>query len=57
MSVTNDQIRKEIVSFVERYDEHELRFVISYCIGYYGAITPQIWDVIRDLIREDMIID
>lgn len=51
------EIRENIVSFINETKQPELAYVIHYCIGYYGYITKQIWNVIIELGHENIIVD
>lgn len=55
MRYTNDEIRANIVEFISETKQDDLVSVISYCLGYYGYITKQIWNEIRYLKRMDVI--
>ena len=49
MRYTSEQIEKNILAFMEDTNQYEIVHVIAYCLGYYGYITNQIWNVILDL--------
>ena len=49
-------IKKNVVEFINDYDQHELRFVIAFCVGFYGAVDETVWEVIRELISEEVIV-
>ena len=49
MKYTDAQIMENITEFIDKYDQHEVQYIISYCLGYYGYITKQIWRVIDEL--------
>lgn len=53
---TFGEIRAEITDFITRHDQHELRYVIAYCVGYFGAVDATVWDVIRELMSEGVIV-
>lgn len=55
MKYTNQQIRENLLWFVEDTNQHELWCVIPFCIGYYGSLTKQIWNVIIQLHVEGVI--
>lgn len=55
--------RREIVDFINTHGDikedrrvYELKYVIAYCVGYFGAVDAIVWDVIRELIREGVIV-
>lgn len=48
-------IRKNLVEFVETMKQREARYVLSYCMGYYGTITQNVWDVVNELWAEGVI--
>ena len=56
MRYTNEQIKTNLTEFMEETKQNDLVSVISFCVGYYGYITKQIWTVITGLIRERKII-
>ena len=49
MKYTDEQIRQNLTEFIEKTEQHEIRYIISYCLGYYGYITHQIWRVIKSI--------
>lgn len=53
---TPDQIRAEIREFIEKFNQPEIHYVIAYCVGYYGAVDEEVWDVIKSLMREGVIV-
>lgn len=55
MRRTNEEIKKDLIAFSEKTGQTELRWVIPYCIGYYGCITKQIWFVIGDLVHDGIL--
>lgn len=55
MRYTNEQIYENIKWFVETTKQPEVLHVIDYCLGYYGYITKQIRNVIRELIAVGVI--
>lgn len=48
-------IRKVITGFIIETKQRELLHVLSYSIGYYGSITPEIWEVIVELVFDGTI--
>ncbi len=52
MRYTDEQIRSTILDHINETDQHELRYIIPFCIGFYGYITGQIWRVIRMLMQD-----
>ena len=55
MSYTDEQIRENILWFAREMSEHRLTLIIPYCIGYYGSITGQVWEVLFTLVLEGTI--
>lgn len=55
MIYTDEQIKANLTEFIEKFDQHELVFIVPYCLGYYGYITKQIWRVITELRHEGKI--
>ena len=56
MRYTNEQIRANIFEFITDTTQNDLTAVISFCVGYYGYITKQIWTVISDMRRDQIIV-
>lgn len=56
MRYTDEQIRENIVRFIEDTEQPELAYVVDYCIGYYGKIDRQIWRIIIRLGKDNIII-
>ena len=56
MRYTDDQIKTNVTEFIEETKQNDLVAIISFCVGYYGYITKQIWGVITDLKREGTIV-
>lgn len=52
MRYTDEEIRTTLLDFIHETDQHELIFVIPFCLGFYGYITNQIWRVIRLLMKD-----
>lgn len=55
MRYTNEEIRTTLYDFISETGQYELRYVIPFCIGYYGYVSKQIWTVIHKLIQEGYI--
>jgi hypothetical protein len=55
MRNSDEMIRNVIQDFVNRTGQTEVRWAIAYCIGYYGAITKQIWFVIGEMVKEEIL--
>ena len=49
MRYTDNEIRNDLLSFIEETEQSELRYIIPYCLGRFGYITNQIWRVIVGL--------
>lgn len=49
-NLTPMKVADELKEFVNKFDQHELRFVIAYAVGYYGAVDPIVWEGIRHLL-------
>lgn len=45
-----DQVADVLRAFVLEFQQPELRYVIAFAIGYYGAIDDTVWEAIRQLI-------
>lgn len=56
MRYTSDQIKETLTTFIEETEQDDIVAIISFCVGYYGYITKQIWNVITDLKREGKIV-
>ena len=56
MKYTNDQIRATLKEFIIETGQNDIVAVISFCVGYYGYITKQIWNVITDMKRDQLIV-
>ena len=56
MKYTDQQIRDNIKEFIMLTNQDALCHVISFCIGYYGYITKQIWLQIHKLRGEGYIV-
>lgn len=52
---TNNEIRDDLMTFIEETNQPELRYIIPYCLGRFGYITNQIWGVIVGLIDSGVI--
>lgn len=55
MKFTDAEIKRELREFALVTGQPELRYVISYALGYYGYITNQIWRQIQELEKEGVI--
>lgn len=55
MRYTDEQIREQLLWFVDHLGQREIRWVIPYCIGFYGCVTQQIWKVIGELLKEEVL--
>lgn len=55
MRYTDEEIRQTILSFIHETDQDQLRYVIPFCIGFYGYISKQIWYQILALMKADLI--
>lgn len=55
MRYTDEQIRNDLIAFVEETEQTEIRYIIPYCLGRFGYITNQIWRVIVGLIDSGVI--
>ena len=53
MRYTDEQIRADLEEWITLTGETKVRYIIHYCVGFYGCITKQILRVIEDLARED----
>ena len=49
MRYTDNEIRDDLMTFIEETNQPELRYIIPYCLGRFGYITNQIWRVIVGL--------
>lgn len=56
MRYTDAEIKETIRTFIDDTEQHELIYVINFCVGYYGYITKQILRVILDLRNDGDII-
>lgn len=52
---TREEIKTELLTHAASSGYVELRFVLAYALGYYGVIDEEIWDVVNELIREDVV--
>lgn len=55
MRYTDAEIHETLVTFIHDTEQPELRYVIPFCLGFYGYITHQIWRVITDLMNQGTI--
>ena len=55
MKYTDDQIQTIILEHVIGTEQSELRYVIPFCLGYFGNVTNQIWRVIWSLYEKGFI--
>lgn len=55
MKFTNEEIRTHLLDWVKRTNQTEVRFLLHYCLGYYGYITKQIMAEIDKLVSEDIL--
>lgn len=55
MRYTDEQIRQNLTEWIYITGETKVRYIIHYCVGYYGCITKQILRVIEDLVKEDLL--
>ena len=53
MKYTDEQVKKVVQEFVEETGQHEVRYIVSFCLGYFGYITNQIWRAIIEVVDED----
>lgn len=56
MKRTNTEIRENLLWFIDHANQNEIRWVLNYCLGYYGSITKQIWFVIGELEKEGILV-
>lgn len=49
MRFTDEKIKQDIVEWVHETHQRQIKYLIAFCIGYYGCITKQIWRCITDL--------
>jgi len=55
MKYTDKQIADVIFAFMDETEQTELRYVVNYCLGYFGYITKQIWRVIESMMISGII--
>ena len=55
MRYQNEEIKETLLTFIEETNQNDIVAIISFCVGYYGYITKQIWKVIVDLKRDGKI--
>lgn len=55
MRYTDEEIRDQIADFVVMTGQPELRYVIPFCLGFYGYVSNQIWRVITELMKDEII--
>ncbi len=53
MRYTDEDIRHTITDWIAITNQREVRFLLHYCLGFYGQITKQIMRVIDELVMED----
>lgn len=53
MRYTTEQIEKNLMEYLAVFEDYipYVFEVVAYCHGYYGAITQQIWGVIKEFIK------
>lgn len=53
MRYTTEQIEKNLMEWLAVSEDYKpyVSEVIAFCHGYYGAITQQIWEVIKEFIK------
>lgn len=49
-------IRQNLVEHINRYGDLELKYVIAFAMGYYKVIDDTVWEVIRELMSEGVIV-
>lgn len=55
MRYTNKQIRENILEWVTETDQHDFIYAVAYCLGFYGYVTRQIFNVLSELHREGIL--
>ena len=55
MRYTDEQIQKELMEWIQLTGETKVRYVVHYCVGFYGCITKQILRVIEDLVKAGLL--
>lgn len=55
MRYSNEEIRQNLLEWVEETKQTEVIYCVSYCIGFYGYITKQIWNEILSLVKEGVL--
>lgn len=53
MKYTDEQIKTHLEWWITETKQTEVRFLIHYCLGFYGYITKQIMRVIDELVMEN----
>lgn len=52
---TPEEIEKELREFIRKYHPVSVIELCAYCVGYYGAIDSEVFEVIRSLRFEGVI--
>ena len=55
MRYTDRQIYDTLHDFMQETGQRELRYIIPFCLGYYGYITKQIWRIISTMLEYNII--
>jgi len=53
MKYTDEQIRGHIEDWIITTNCCEVRYLIHYCLGFYGYLTKQIMRVIEQMVKEN----
>ena len=51
-----DEIKLELTLWCVNYQQHEFIYAVAYCVGYYGAVDEEILDVLKELVKEGVLI-
>ncbi len=55
MKYTDEQIRGHIEDWISITGQRECRYLIHYCLGFYGYLTKQIMRVIDQMEHEGLL--
>ena len=55
MIYTSQMIRAQILDWVRETEQNEVRYLVPWCLGRYGYVSRQIWRVITELVKEDIL--
>ena len=46
------EARDTIKSWMRETGQSEVRYLMPFLIGYYGAITPTVWSAVESMVKD-----